>query len=206
MSPVLKPGDGLILNPDVTFDDLRRGDIICFKSMNNPTYVVHRIIAITHGGLITRGDNNPENDPDPATPDQNPLLLTHIRRGSQTIRIHGGAKGMMVYRKNRIRRLVLRYIISPLILALKRIIATLSDSGFLYRLNPLDKKISVFQFNSNGKTAFMLFSGKRRIGHLKDNGKWHIRIPWRFFVDPQKLTKYEKNGFPGTMPTYLSDE
>jgi len=206
MNPLLKPGDGLIVNPDTSFKYLGRGDVICFKLPGKPMHVTHRIVAVAPEGLVTRGDNNTGNDPYFITPEQNPTLLTHIRRGNRTIRIHGGEKGMRVHRKNQIRCLVRLRIVSPLKLSLRRILASLADSCIRLQPDFMSKQVSMHQFRGNGRTTWMLFCGQRRIGHLKVDGTWHIRIPWRFFIDPQKLMSREENGSPAVEATRLNDE
>ncbi len=191
MKPLLKTGDGLIFNSDIIFEDLRQGDVICFKSPTDGIHVIHRIVAFNPEGLITRGDNNLANDTDPVTPEMNPVLLTNIRRGSKTLVIHGGTLGIAIHWKNQMRRMIFFHFISPLISTLRRITGSQSNIKLLYRLCLLDKKILVSEFNRNGKIECLLISGRRKIGHMKDDGKWHIRIPWRFFIDPKKLVKNE---------------
>ncbi len=182
MRPLLRPGDGLIVDAGTPFNCLRKGDVICFKSPEKPVHVTHRIVLAVPKGYITRGDNNSEADPYWITPELEPKLLTHIRRGDRTIKIRGGALGMLVHWKNLVRRAALRHVSPP-----RRMAAAMADTGVFYRLHPMDKKLSVRLYRRNETESRILFSGARPIGRLKEDGSWHIRLPWRFLIDPREL-------------------
>jgi len=64
MFPVLSDGDGLILSPCAGPEDLAIGDIIVYPHPFEPCDVAHRVVAISAGGVITRGDANEEPDPE----------------------------------------------------------------------------------------------------------------------------------------------
>ncbi|MCP4690445.1 MAG: signal peptidase I [Desulfobacterales bacterium] len=194
MRPLLQPGDGLIVDPETPFDALRKGDVICFKSPEKPIHVTHRIVGVTPGGCITRGDNNTGPDPYWITPELEPRLLTHVRRGDKTIRIRGGAMGMLTHWKNRARRAA-RRLASPL----KQAAAAIADSGVFYRLYPMDKNLSVRRYRRDGSESRILFHGTRRVGRLKEDGAWHIKIPWRFFIDPGKLDRVQDLDHPSSI-------
>lgn len=64
-----KTGDILIIRK-VPFNRLEVGDIIAFRSLDDPIYIVHRIIEIDEDGhFITQGDANQTVDPHPVTRD-----------------------------------------------------------------------------------------------------------------------------------------
>ena len=64
-----KTGDVLIIRT-VPFSRLQVGDIIAFRSLDDPIYIVHRIIEIDENGhFITQGDANQTVDPHPVTRD-----------------------------------------------------------------------------------------------------------------------------------------
>jgi signal peptidase I len=63
MLPTLEGGD-LVVIQGVPMSDVHVGDIIVYNSLCSTTgqSVVHRVVNITGGGLITKGDNNRAND------------------------------------------------------------------------------------------------------------------------------------------------
>lgn len=77
MRPTLESGDLVIVQP-TEISSIRVGDIIIFQrpfgnGCLNDTYntIIHRVVAINSGGLVTQGDNrltNPVPDEDPAGP------------------------------------------------------------------------------------------------------------------------------------------
>ena len=63
MLPTLEGGD-LVVIQNVPIGDVHAGDIIVYNNLCSTTglSVVHRVIAITSAGLITKGDNNDRSD------------------------------------------------------------------------------------------------------------------------------------------------
>ena len=73
MQPLLLPGDGIIIAPDVNFESFRVGDVICYQKPDDPAItVVHRIVGFNNKRAITRGDNNSEIDSYTVTATLNP--------------------------------------------------------------------------------------------------------------------------------------
>lgn len=62
MAPTFRPGCLLYVRPAAR--DLAPGDVVVFASPSG-SYVVHRVVAASDAGLITRGDNNRLTDPLP---------------------------------------------------------------------------------------------------------------------------------------------
>lgn len=62
MEPALKPGD-LVIVRKASLDSIGVGDIVAYRSPENGVVIVHRVIAIDGGVLVTKGDANPEPDP-----------------------------------------------------------------------------------------------------------------------------------------------
>jgi len=63
MLPTLEGGD-LVVIQGVPVSDVNVGDIVVYNNLcsTQGESVVHRVVNITIGGLITKGDNNPRND------------------------------------------------------------------------------------------------------------------------------------------------
>ncbi|MCJ7560827.1 signal peptidase I, partial [Candidatus Bathyarchaeota archaeon] len=56
MEPAIPVGGIVVIKP-VDSETLKTGDIICFQ-LSEDTSVTHRIVNITDGGLVTKGDAN----------------------------------------------------------------------------------------------------------------------------------------------------
>ena len=61
MSPTINMGDLVIVNP-TDFEEVEVNDVIAFRDRDRNIPVTHRVVNITEGGLITKGDAN--EDPD----------------------------------------------------------------------------------------------------------------------------------------------
>jgi len=63
MLPTLEGGD-LVVIQNVPINDIHVGDIIVYSGLCSSlgVSVIHRVVAITGSGLITKGDNNPGTD------------------------------------------------------------------------------------------------------------------------------------------------
>ena len=131
MYPVFKPGDGIIINKDIGFEQLKKGDVVCFNSKSVHYNIVHRIVKKVPNGYITRGDNNRDCDEGILTVNLQPELVTFVRRGDKTIKVFGGFLGMLVHRKNLIRKYFMLYTRSPL----KRILDIFEKTGFSIKFN-----------------------------------------------------------------------
>ena len=63
MLPTLEGGD-LVVIQGVPVSDVHVGDVVVYNNLcsTGGESVVHRVVAIVSTGLITKGDNNPQND------------------------------------------------------------------------------------------------------------------------------------------------
>ena len=61
MEPEIKTGSICFINRHTSYDDIKENDIIAFR-LKGGTLVTHRVIDITDEGIITKGDNNEEQD------------------------------------------------------------------------------------------------------------------------------------------------
>ena len=68
MTPTFHPGQVLHINPQIS--GIAPGDVIVFQKQDDKDHAVHRVIAVTENGYITRGDNNLITDMAPVLPDQ----------------------------------------------------------------------------------------------------------------------------------------
>lgn len=56
MKPKINKGDIAFITKHIEYEDIKKGDIISYSL--GKTKVLHRVIAITDNGLITKGDYN----------------------------------------------------------------------------------------------------------------------------------------------------
>jgi hypothetical protein len=92
MAGTFLPGDHLIYH-QVPFKKIRRGDVVLIASGQNE--VVHRVIEISSGGLITCGDANSSPDPDTATPQTLIGLVSYYERKNVIRKVAGGNAGLL---------------------------------------------------------------------------------------------------------------
>lgn len=68
MAPTFNTGSIVAVKP-MKFEEVKKGDVVTFKNEDNLT-VTHRVMEITNGKLITKGDANNGNDSIPVTADR----------------------------------------------------------------------------------------------------------------------------------------
>lgn len=61
MEPSIKTGSICIVDTQVTYDEIKAGDVIVFSTLGD-RLVTHRVISITEDGIETKGDNNNVSD------------------------------------------------------------------------------------------------------------------------------------------------
>jgi signal peptidase I len=89
------PGDYLTVEP-ATITSVRPGDVVIYRGQDQTgeaSDIVHRVVAVTPGGLVTRGDNNPGVDNGLVTQDILLGRVTHRERGGQVRRVGTGRWG-----------------------------------------------------------------------------------------------------------------
>ncbi len=89
MSPLFKAGDVLRAYKSV-LKNIRLGDIvIVYRGVSNTAHfdhIVHRVVSLGNGYLITQGDNNLKPDEQIVTNDNLVRLVTSFRRDAGSIR------------------------------------------------------------------------------------------------------------------------
>ncbi|NJE42847.1 signal peptidase I [Thermococcus sp. GR6] len=81
MTPTIDKGDVFFINPLATNPDV--GDVIVFRTGN--TWTVHRVVAITDDGYITKGDNNIATDQQ----SHSVLPITRNKIGGTVVTVNG---------------------------------------------------------------------------------------------------------------------
>ncbi|MFP4187038.1 MAG: signal peptidase I [Acholeplasmataceae bacterium] len=68
----------IIITKETDFSDADIGDVIVFRSLEEPIMVAHRVVDVDdEGNLITRGDANDETDRDPVTEENYIGIVVH---------------------------------------------------------------------------------------------------------------------------------
>lgn len=185
MNPTLKPGDRL---DTVPYDrqEIRRGDVIVFISPADDSKVVHRVVSVDSNGIRTRGDNCNRIDPWVLSPDQIVGRVSSVHRRNRRRRIFGGFWGSVFAGTAR----ALYAIDSHTSILLRPFYDRLASSGILRRLVPVSIEPRVISFNHSGRSELQLLMGRWVIGRrLPGMARWHIRRPFRLFVDEDSLPR-----------------
>jgi signal peptidase len=66
MGELLPVGSVCFVSTYTSYEDIKAGDVISFR-VSDDIRVTHRVEKITAEGIITKGDENNTNDPDPVT-------------------------------------------------------------------------------------------------------------------------------------------
>ena len=61
MEPSIETGSVCFINKNVKYESIKEKDVIAFK-MNDGTLVTHRAVKIDENGIVTKGDNNKDED------------------------------------------------------------------------------------------------------------------------------------------------
>jgi signal peptidase I len=184
MLPTLRVGDGLIVQAYDQQTTVRAGDVVVFCSAAKHRSVVHRVMSVSAAGIRTRGDNNNGMDPDLLQPADISGKVTAVRRGRRITPIWNGAAGRLRGRLCHTRRqLALR--VSAVFRPLYR---RLADSGIL-RLPSRWLGVRVVRLQRKRHIVlYALLWGRWAIGrYAPGDQEWHIRRPFRLFLDVDTL-------------------
>jgi hypothetical protein len=205
MNPTLRAGDGLKIIP-YDGQSIRLGDVVVFIPPGDENKIVHRVVSVGCQGIRTRGDNNNHMDPWILRPDNVVGRVVCAQRRNRRLRIFGGFMGRLFLVAVRTIHLadsaissLLRPVyhwVAPLIS--KDYSTGLARRGVFRRLMHKLVAPRIVSFNRPEGIALQVLMGRRVIGWLpagKEN--WHIRRPFRLFVDEQSLPRnLPESGFP----------
>jgi signal peptidase len=186
MYPLLRDLDILYYEP-YTGGHLNIGDVIVFmpSGRQGRANITHRIISITHDGVVTRGDNNPGADDNILKSGEIIGLIKYAKRGNRFIKIRGGIQGRFFSSIVRIYLNLKRLAMGPLVLPYHFI----AKFGIFRVFVPAGMKPRVVSFKQPDGMESRLLMGKRVIGRLRSMDKnWTIYPPYKLFVDEKLLT------------------
>ncbi len=182
MNPTLKAGDGLRVVP---YGNRRIsvGDVVVFQAPETRGHVSHRVISVDHRGVRTRGDNNSNRDSWILRPDDITGRVISAHRGTKSIPIHGGKRGMVCARSIRLIKradLTISRIFHP-------VYRRLAASGIFRRVLPRGTEPRVLCFSRGKGIEMQVLLGRWVIGRRRPGEQWQVRRPFRFFVDKRSL-------------------
>jgi signal peptidase len=183
MNPILKAGDILEI---VSYkgQEIRPGDVIVFIPPGGDSRVIHRVVVMDSQGIRTRGDNCTDVDPWILNPEQVLGRVVYARRRDKRLRVLGGLVGSLFATVIR----GIHSIDSSVSDLLRPSYKRLAGVGLFKHLLPGSMEPRVIAFNRLAGTELQLLIGQRVVGRWPPGeSRWHIRRPFRLFVDEDSL-------------------
>lgn len=160
--------------------EIRVGDVVVIGAPGRK--VIHRVLSVNAGGMITGGDNNYIADPWLLDPKWIEGRVDYIRRRNKILPVYGGLLGRAVSAPRRTyRRLI------GCILHIMKPSYNMIAKFKLSTVSPV--KTRVFEFQCSEGLELQLFAGKRIIGRKKPREVWNIHPIFRLFLDPDALDR-----------------
>ena len=179
MNPTLSESDVLAIEP---YDNrpVRIGDVVFFLPPQGEKPVVHRVVCISPEGVRTRGDNNSCVDPWIIHPEDILGRVVRAARGKKQRFVYGGIRGQLWSLSASAFKMLEK--------SLSFFYHHLGQSGLFRYFVPLQKRMRIIALTSATGKEFKLLLGRWVVGRYKpDMISWHIRRPFRLFVDERSL-------------------
>ncbi|MCU0275986.1 MAG: PqqD family peptide modification chaperone [Acidobacteria bacterium] len=106
MRGTFQPGDALVLEP-TPLEAIRPGDVVVFRGSKpadadrSTSDVVHRVVSLADGGLVTRGDANRSLDSETVRADNLRGRVRRLERNGRSRRVLGGRLALLLVRLRR---------------------------------------------------------------------------------------------------------
>ncbi len=185
MNPTLKPGDRLHIIP-CDGRKIQRGDVVVFIPPAGDSKIIHRVVSVNSHGIRTRGDNCNQLDPWILDPDHILGRVVRSRRRNRRRRVFGGPVGRLLAVAIR----GIHSIDSSVSELLRASYIRLARVGTFRRFLPASIEPRVISLSRPVGTELQLIIGRRVIGRwLPGMTRWHIRRPFRLFVDEDSLPR-----------------
>jgi signal peptidase len=190
MNPIFKAGDRLQIVP-YSQGKIRAGDVVFFISPKDGSKVVHRVISVNSNGIRTRGDNSYHEDAWVLSREHIIGRVVAAQRGKRRQRILGGPLGRLFAVTLRVIHAVESYVS----FLLRPAYNELARVSIFTLLLPAQMRPRVISLNREAGTELQLLMGRRVIGRwLPGMTRWHIRRPFRLFVDEESLPENPGKG------------
>jgi signal peptidase I len=185
MNPTLKTGDSLRVTP---YGDefIRAGDVIVFRPPGKERHVTHRVVSVNARGIRTRGDNNRKMDPWLLQPCDITGRVVSAHRGTRTIYVHGGKRGVLMVRA----LWFIRYADAVISSLFRPVYRRLSTAGMFRSVFP-KTKTRLLCFKQPGGVEMQLLMGSKIIGRRRSGEPWRVRRPFRLFVNEASLPDFD---------------
>jgi signal peptidase len=189
MNPILKAGDRLQIAP-CNLEEIRVGDVVVFISPEDGSKVVHRVISVNSDGIRTRGDNCNQEDKWVLRRENILGRVVSAQRGKRRRRIFGGTVGRLLAVTVR----AIHAMDSRVSYLLRPAYDELAKVSIFTRLLPAQMRPRVISLKRAAGEELQILMGRRVVGRwLPGKTRWHIRRPFRLFVDeaalPENITK-----------------
>ncbi len=165
---------------------LRRGDVVLFRSEKDGRWIVHRICGVSGMGFTTRGDVNPSVDEQPLPIDAVEGRVIAVERRGRRVRVPGGRIGhwsAVLLRGYHRRRRLLWHL-------LRRGCRDVALPNSVRRLLSPFIRVRVVEFKRADGTELHLFSGRRMIGLLRPaDREWRLSPPFGLILDRDTLPR-----------------
>ncbi|WP_265582050.1 signal peptidase I [Methanofollis aquaemaris] len=186
MYPTLRTLDIIRYRPYDAGCRMRRGDVILFRPPGRNRIVIHRVVAVTHEGIRTQGDNNLSCDPYLLTCDAVLGRVLSAHREGREIAVRGGAAGWCRGSALRLRRRA----VHTLAVALRHPCDALAG-----RCPIQIPFLRVAAFKRTRGTELHLLLAGRSIGRLPTGERrWLIRRPFGLIVNEEALPRPKPEG------------
>jgi len=169
MAPFLSERDLLEIDADAA-GSVGPGDVVAFVEPGSTTLVIHRVIELRQGGLLTIGDANARRDPWLVPRDAVVGRVAAVWRGSRRRRILGGRRGRLAAAAARLTRTA-RRALSPVLRPPYLVLLALTRR--LGRTRWLRPRVVVFR--ARGQEFPQLLLGRRVVGSWDSrDGCWRM--------------------------------
>jgi signal peptidase I len=187
MYPTLHNFDLLYLAPP-HIRSIRLGDIIAFRFPDQSIIIVHRVIGILEGGIVTRGDANYAKDSSLVQIKDTLGSVKSIERDGQPHRILTGYCGLFFAYLLRIPLRVRKVPFHILLPLFRNVYYNLSNWGIIGKLLCFRQFTRIGVLNTPRGVQLQLLVGKRTIGWLRPPyRKWAIIPPFHLLVNEAQL-------------------
>lgn len=173
MHPTLRAGDTLFVTPAAR---VVPGDVVVYLCPRENAPIAHRVVSVSEIEIKTRGDNNMSADIFPVHESNVLGKVEQFERKGVRKKLQGGLCGRTQALFVRARKTALNVAIA----SFRYVYRMQCVSGICARLLPV--KPRVVRFENSGKPQIQLLLGKRVIGEIDSEKRWHIKPPFRLFV------------------------
>jgi len=193
MLGTFQPGDYLHPQP-VALAALRPGDVVLYHNLNllgEKEQVVHRVLYLTENGLITQGDNNPQEDSTLVNEEMLIGKVSCFERKGKRFRVYNGRLGLIQFRTSFLLKWINSWVFRLVRFLLGWFYRWLRISGWIKRYwKPKIQKVLLF----NGKEPLVKYAHQGKtvaIWHLNQK-RWFCKKPFDLVIKEPKFNEYQE--------------